>query len=116
MSLPAQHVPVEGTSRGTSRWHNGTMAVSSAERRKNRRRRAITVFGEDRAPFALDLLELTELAWHDCYGEVTPSEDMIEDMLLLSEGSIERLIQIALLGVTDWRDLKVAAEEFRNRR
>jgi len=41
---------------------------------------------------------------------------MIEDMLLISEGSIERLIQAALLGVTDWRDLKVEAEEFRNRR
>jgi hypothetical protein len=73
------------------------------------------VFGEDRAPIALDLLELTELAWHDCYGEVTPPEERIEDMLLLSEGSLERLIEVALLGVSDWRDLKVAAEEFRNR-
>ena len=90
--------------------------MSRAERRKNRRHRAIAVFGEDRAPFALDLLDLTELAWHDCYGEVTPTEDMVEDMLLLSEGSIERLIQVALLGVKDWRDLKVAAEEYRNRR
>jgi hypothetical protein len=91
------------------------MAVSRAERRKDRTPRAIAVFGENLAPFALDLLELTELAWHDCYGEVTPSEDIIEDMLLLSEGSIERLIQVTRLGVTDWRDLKVAAEKFRNR-
>jgi len=91
------------------------MAVSRAERRKERTPRAIAVFGEDRASFALDLLELTELAWHDCYGEVTPSEGVIGDMLLLSEGSIERLIQVARLGVTDWRDLKVAAEELRNR-
>ncbi len=74
------------------------------------------MFGEERAPFALDLLELTELAWHDCYGEITPPEGVIEDMLLLSEGSIERLIQVTRLGVTDWRDLKVAADEFRNRR
>lgn len=73
------------------------------------------MFGEDRAPIALDLLELTELAWHDCYGEVTPPEELIEDMLLLSEGSLERLIEVARLGVSDWRDLKVAAEEFRNR-
>lgn len=64
---------------------------------------------------ALDLLELTELAWHDCYGEITPSDDVIEDMLLLSEGSIEQLIKAALSGVADWRDLKVAADEFRNR-
>ncbi len=84
-------------------------------RRKDRLQRAVALFGEDRASFALDLLELTELAWHDCYGEVSPSEEIIEDMLLLSEGNIERLIQLALLGVTDWRDLKVAAEEFRNR-
>lgn len=73
------------------------------------------MFGEDRAPFALDLLELTELAWHDCYREVTPSEGVIEDMLPLSEGSIERLIQVARLDISDWRDLKVAAEAFRNR-
>lgn len=74
------------------------------------------MFGEQRAPIALDLLELTELAWHDCYGEITPSEDLIDDMLLLSEGSTERLIQVARLGVADWRDLKVAAEEYRNSR
>jgi hypothetical protein len=90
------------------------MAVSRAERRKDRTPRAVAVFGEQRAPIALDLLELTELAWHDCYGEITPSEDLIDDILLLSEGSIERLIQVARLGVADWRDLKVAAEEFRN--
>lgn len=90
------------------------MAVSRAERRENRKQRVVAVFGENQAPFALDLLELTELAWHDCYGEVSPSEDVIDDMLSLSEGSIERLIQATRLGVTDWRDLKVAAEELRN--
>jgi len=91
------------------------MAVSRAERRRDRTQRAIAVFGEERAPFALDLLEIIELAWHDCYEEITPPEDVIEDMLLLSKGSIERLIQAARLGVADWRDLKVAAEELRNR-
>ena len=91
------------------------MAVSRAERRKERRPRVATVFGEDRASLALDLLELIELAWHDCYGEVTPPEEVVDDMLLLSEGNIERLIQVARLGVTDWRDLKAAAEEFRRR-
>jgi hypothetical protein len=91
------------------------MVVSRADRRRDRTNRAIAVFGDERAPFALDLLEIVELAWHDCYGETSPSEDLIDDMLLLSEGSIERLIQMARLGVVDWRDLKVAAEEFRNR-
>jgi hypothetical protein len=66
-------------------------------------------------PVALDLLELTELAWHDCYGETTPSEDVIEDMLLLSQGNIERLIRAARLAVADRRDLRVAAEELRRR-
>ena len=89
------------------------MAVSRAERRSERTPRVVAVFGEERAPSALDLLELIELAWHDCYGEITPSEDVIEDMLLLSEGSIERLIQAARLAISDWRDLQVAAEELR---
>jgi hypothetical protein len=75
----------------------------------------VAVFGEEGASLALDLLELTELAWHDCYGEVSPPEDIVEDMLLLSEGSIARLIQFARLGVTDWRDLKVAADAYRSR-
>jgi hypothetical protein len=89
------------------------MAVGRAERRRERTPRVIELFGEEQAPFVLDLLELTELAWHDCYGEVTPTDDVIEDMLLLSEGSIERLIQAARLAVADWRDLKVAAETLR---
>lgn len=76
----------------------------------------VAAFGDDQAPIALDLLELTELAWHDCYGEVTPPEDVVADMLLLSEGRTERLVQVARLAVTDWRDLKVAAEAFRNRK
>ena len=73
------------------------------------------VFDDALVPVALDLFELTELAWHDCYGETTPSEDVIEDMLLLSEGNIERLIRAARLAVADRRDLRVAAEELRSR-
>lgn len=95
-------------------WHNSLMAVGRAERRKERTPRVVALFGTEKAPFALDLLELTELAWHDCYEEVTPSDDVIEDMLLLSEGSIEGLIQAARLAVADRRDLKVAADALRN--
>ncbi|NNC90942.1 MAG: hypothetical protein HKN80_00480 [Acidimicrobiia bacterium] len=91
------------------------MAVGRAERRADRRRRAESLFGAEKGSVALDLLELTELAWHDCYGEASPPEDIIEDMLLLSAGNLERLIQAALLAVTDWRDLRVAADEIRNR-
>jgi hypothetical protein len=39
---------------------------------------------------------------------------VIEDMLSVSEGTIEGLIQAALLAVTDWRDLSAAATERRN--
>jgi len=71
------------------------------------------VFGEDGAERALDLLEIVELAWHDCYGERTPSDGVIDDMLLVSGGTLDGLIAAALLGITDWRDLRVAADKRR---
>jgi hypothetical protein len=40
----------------------------------------------------LDLLELLELAWHDCYRDISPPEDIVDDVLLLSEGSMEKLL------------------------
>ena len=70
-------------------------------------------FGTKLAPRALDLLELLELAWHDCYNEITPSEEIIDDILLLSDGRLDRLIVAARLAVTDSRDLKMAAEDRR---
>jgi hypothetical protein len=75
----------------------------------------VAVFGEDLASAALDLLELTELAWHDCYGEITPPETVIDDILLLSEGRLGPLIEAARLAVMDWRDLRVAAQGRRSR-
>jgi hypothetical protein len=68
----------------------------------------VAVFDRDAAS-ALDLLELVELAWHDCYGEITPPEDIIDDMLVVSDGRLAGLVTAALVAVTDWRDLKVAA-------
>ena len=91
------------------------MAVGRAARRSERQPRVVAVFGEEQAPRALDLLELLEYAWHDCYREVTPSEAIVDDILLLSEGRIERLIEMARLAVTDWRDVRLAAEYRRNR-
>lgn len=85
------------------------MAVSRADRRREREGRVVAMFGTSRAARALDVLELVEFAWHDCYGDITPPEEIIDDMLLLSDGSIDGLIVAARLGVTDWRDLKVAA-------
>jgi hypothetical protein len=74
----------------------------------------IAAFGPDLAPAALDLLELVELAWHDCYGEITPGEDLVDDLLLLSDGRLDQLVRAARSGVADWRDLKVAAADHRN--
>lgn len=59
---------------------------------------------------ALDVLELMELAWHDCYGESTPPEQVIDDVLTVSQGDLPALASAALLGVTDRRDLRLAAE------
>ncbi len=112
--------PQKGLPRGAGhsasrRWHNRRVAVSRADRRRDRTDRVVEVFGEEQAPVALDLLELTELAWHDCYGQVTPPDDVIEDMLLLSGGSVGQLVRAARLGVADWRDLRLAAEDLRSR-
>ena len=86
------------------------MAVSRAERRDERRERVVALFGEACADAALDLLELTELAWHDCHGEISPSEDVVEDILICSRSDLAGLIRAARLAVTDWRDLKSWAD------
>ena len=91
------------------------MAVGRAQRRAERRARFAEEFGT-KAETALDLVDLLELAWHDCYGEITPPDRVIEDVLVCARGSLERLIKTALLAVTDWRDLRLAADDVRNGR
>ena len=91
------------------------MAIGRSARRAERVPRVEAIFGKEAAPGALDLLELTELAWHDCYGEITPPEDIIDDILSCSEGDIAKLVQAARLAVEDWRDLKVWAQTVRAR-
>lgn len=85
------------------------MAVSRAERRAERRTKVAVLFA-DRTDRALDLLEMLEMAWHDIYGEITPPEELIDDILLLSEGNLRMLIRWARLALADWRDVRVAAE------
>lgn len=91
----------------------GLVAVSRAERRAGRRARVVGALGETVADPALDLLELVELAWHDCYGEITPPDDVIDDILLLSQGKLSRLVSAAHLAVSDWRDARMAADSLR---
>jgi len=88
------------------------VAVGRSQRRAERRTKVAVLFA-DRTDRALDLLELLEMAWHDAYGEVTPSEEVIDDILLLSEGNLRLLIRWARLAVADWRDVKVAADAVR---
>ena len=94
-------------------WDDAAMAVSRADRRKDRKPRVQAVFADRHVEPALDLLELLELAWHDCYHDISPVEDTIDDVLLLSGGSMDKLVSAARLAVTDWRDLKVAAAALR---
>ena len=53
------------------------MTIGRAARRAERASLVESVLGQTDASAGLDLLELTELAWHDCYGEVTPPDDVI---------------------------------------
>ena len=84
------------------------MAVSRAERRAAREARAEELFSSD-AKVALDLLELTEYAWHDCYGETTPPDEVVDDIWTVSGGDLSKLVAAALLAVQDRRDLQLAA-------
>lgn len=87
--------------------------MSRAERRTARSARARDVFGGDSSA-ALDLLELTELAWHDCYGEVTPPDTVIDNIFICSGGSLATLVRAARTAVMDSRDLSLWADQVRS--
>lgn len=88
------------------------MAIGMSERRAGRRTKVAVMFA-DRTDRALDLIELMEMAWHDAYGEASPPESVVDDVLLLSEGNLRALIRWARLAVTDWRDVRVEADKIR---
>lgn len=90
------------------------MAVGREERRAERRTKVAVMFA-DRTDRALDLLELLDMSWHDTYGEPTPAENVVDDVLLLSQGSLRLLIRWARVAVIDWRDVRVQADEVRAR-
>lgn len=77
----------------------------------------IAVFGDDAGTIrsASHVLDLMEMAWHDCYAEVTPPEHVVDDILLCSGGTLGGLIDAAHLAVTDSRDLSVWASDIRSR-
>jgi hypothetical protein len=85
------------------------MAISRADRRAARADQTSELFGKN-AAVALDLLELVEMAWHDCYHEVSPPDEVIDDIWIVSEGNLPNLIRAARLAVEDFRDLRIAAD------
>ena len=82
-------------------------------RRAERTARVTALFGRLQCEAALDILELTELAWHDVYGQVTPPGDVVDDILVCSRGQLGELARSARLAVEDWRDLRLRADSIR---
>jgi hypothetical protein len=91
------------------------VAVGRSERFQERKPRVVARFGSDSHTLRSveHVLALLEMAWHDCYGEITPSEDVIDDVLLCSDGTLAGLIDAAHLAVIDRRDLSVWASSIR---
>jgi hypothetical protein len=91
------------------------MAIGRAERFEARKPRIVAVFGGDENTLraVAQVFELMELAWHECYGEVTPPEAVVDDVLLCSEGALGGLVDAAHLAVIDRRDLSVRASALR---
>lgn len=86
------------------------MAIGRAARRAERSALVESVLGKSQAPAGLDLLELTEYAWHDCYEEITPPDEVIRNIVTCSEGDLAMMVRAARLAVADWRDLQLWAE------
>jgi hypothetical protein len=70
------------------------------------------VFGKH-ADAALDALALLDFAWHDCYGESSPSEQVLEDIWEVSGDDLAQFVAAAHLAIIDFRDLRVWADKKR---
>jgi hypothetical protein len=66
------------------------MAEGSQQRRRERMRSIEELFAGRDVEAALDLLHLTDMAWHDCYGpqELEIPAAVLDDVLLLSGGDL----------------------------
>lgn len=93
------------------------MTIGRAARFEARKPRVIATFGDDDDTLRVvyRVFELMEMAWHDCYAEVTPPENVVDDVLLCSGGTLRGLIDAAHLAVVDRRDLSVWASGIRAR-
>ena len=93
------------------------MAIGRRERFDVIKPRVIQIFGDDPATIThvAQVFELMEMAWHDCYGEVTPSDAIIDDIFICSRGRLADLAKAARLAVEDYRDLRLWADQERVR-
>lgn len=91
------------------------MAIGSDQRRQERKPRIEALFAARDIEAVLDLLHLTDMAWHDCYGprELEMPPQVLNDVLLLAAGDLATLVRVARAAVLDFRDVRVAADEER---
>ena len=88
------------------------MVDSRDNRRETRRTQATELFGKQ-ANAALAIFELLDLAWHDCYGQSAPPQEVVDDIWTASLGRLDYLAIAANLAVIDFRDLRMNAERIR---
>ena len=89
------------------------MVIGRVARRSARAEHVRAVVGTADTQAALDLLELVDFAWHDCYGQLTPPDEVIDDILTCSRGDLTAMVRAARQAVEDARDLRLSADAIR---
>src|SRR5690348_4924847 len=89
------------------------MVIGRSNRRASRRQRAQDAFGKN-AEAVLDVLELVEFAWHDCYRDIAPPDEVIDDIFVVADGNVAKFARAARLAVEDFRDLRMSADAVRS--
>ena len=92
---------------------DGAVAVTRAERQAMRAPAVQAMFGREDARVVLELLEVLEIAWHDAYGDIGPPDRVVTDVLVCSRGELRTLIHAVWSAVTDWRDVRLWADDVR---
>jgi hypothetical protein len=94
------------------------MAIGNEHRRQARKPRIEAQFSSADVEAALDLLHLADMAWHDCFGprELEMPSQVLDDVLLLAEGDLAKLIRTSRAAVLDCRDVRLAADDERTKR
>jgi hypothetical protein len=92
----------------------GRRAQERKARRDLREPRATEIFGsQSRA--VLDILELTDWAWHSVYGDDSPSERVVNDIFACADGDLAMFALAAKEAVNDCRNVHVWADQVRAR-